>query len=560
MASIVGKRIGGQTYYYLREMARVGGKPKMVSERYLGKAADIDAAMAGATVEPERTRHLGFGDLAAVWGTLERLGVADIVDDVVGARRSDAAASVGTYIALATANRVVEPCSKLAFEDWWATTAGDRWVRVPAAGLDHRRFWDAMDAISSEHLVEIERRVTARMVETFEIDLSGLVLDMTNFATYIDSANDRAPIAQRGHAKQKRTDLRLVGLGLVVSTDGGVPLLSHTYAGDRPDVTQFGSMVAELAQRWGTLAAASDDLTLVYDAGQDSADNQALIEATALHFIGSLPPSDFPELMAVPASKFRAVGDPHPDLTAYETRAVALGTERRVVLTHSPTLHAKQAIGFTQTLTKAGGRLSELAARLARGKTRRARDAVEAEIAEILKARWVNRVITTTLTGDDPATFRLQWRIDGKARRALEAEQFGKRILFTDHDDWSHARLIAGYRSQSEAENDFRQMKNPHVVGFSPMFHWTDQKIRVHAYYCVLALTVARLMARQAAQAGYSMSVPELLATLAGIQETLLLYPSTGGRPRARRMLTDMTPTQQHLYNLFALDTYAPRP
>ena len=80
MASIVHERIGGQTYYYLREMARVGGKPKMVSQRYLGKAADIEAAMAGATVEPERTRHLAFGDLAAVWGVIERLDVAGIVD------------------------------------------------------------------------------------------------------------------------------------------------------------------------------------------------------------------------------------------------------------------------------------------------------------------------------------------------------------------------------------------------------------------------------------------------------------------------------------------------
>ena len=161
MASIVHERIGGQTYYYLREMARVGGKPKMVSQRYLGKAADIEAAMAGATVEPERTRHLAFGDLAAVWGVIERLDVAGIVNEVVGPRRADAAASVGTYMALATANRVVDPCSKLAFGDWWATTAGDRWVRLAAAALDHRRFWDAMDTISDKHLREIERRITA---------------------------------------------------------------------------------------------------------------------------------------------------------------------------------------------------------------------------------------------------------------------------------------------------------------------------------------------------------------------------------------------------------------
>ncbi len=41
MASVYGKTISGQTYYYLREVARVDGKPKIVSQRYLGKAEDI---------------------------------------------------------------------------------------------------------------------------------------------------------------------------------------------------------------------------------------------------------------------------------------------------------------------------------------------------------------------------------------------------------------------------------------------------------------------------------------------------------------------------------------
>src|SRR6266516_6384591 len=128
MSSLIGKRIGAQTYYYLREVARVGGKPKIVSQRYLGKAEDIAAAMEGAAVAPERTRHLAFGDVAAVWSVLQRLGVAGVIDEVVGSRRADAAASVGTYLALATLNRVVAPCSKLAFADWWAATAADRWV------------------------------------------------------------------------------------------------------------------------------------------------------------------------------------------------------------------------------------------------------------------------------------------------------------------------------------------------------------------------------------------------------------------------------------------------
>jgi hypothetical protein len=117
---------------------------------------------------------------------------------------------------------------------------------------------------------------------------------------------------------------------------------------------------------------------------------------------------------------------------------------------------------------------------------------------------------------------------------------------------------VAGYRSQSEVETDFRQMKDPDIVSFLPMFHWTDQKIRVHSSYCVIALTIARLMRREAERAGLSISVAVLLDTLGGIEETVLLYQGERGRPRARRMLTEIDPTQQRLYDLFNLDTYAP--
>jgi len=561
MASIIGKKQAGKTYYYLVESARVGGKPRIVSQRYLGSAAEIAARLSETGPgEPDRTRHLAFGDIAAVWSMLARLNVAGIIDEVVGSHRSGAAVSVGTHIALATANRVVDPCSKRKFSEWWKTTAGDRFVKVSSGALDHRRFWEAMDAISTEQLTEIERRIVAHMVEAFSVDLSGLVLDMTNFATYIDSGNDRAPIAQRGHAKQKRTDLRIVGLGLVVSTDGGIPLVSHAYPGNRPDVTQFPELVNEFVARFGTLSSEGAQLTLVYDAGQNSEDNQTLIKDSPLQFVGSLPPSDHPDLLAVPTDRYQIVDDDRfPGLSAFETTKVVFGVERRIVVTHSETLHSKQSQGFDQTLTKARRQLAELAARLARGRTRRSRDKVEAEIAAILKPRWLSRVTSTSLTGETPAELRLRFRTNPTARAALEDELFGKRVLFTDKHDASLAVIVADYRSQSDVEADFRQMKDPKVVSFSPMFHFTDHKIRVHAFYCVLALIVARLMVRHADHNGIHISVRELLETLAGIQETVLLYQGERGRPRARRMLTEIDPTQQRLYDLFGLDTYAPK-
>jgi transposase len=403
---------------------------------------------------------------------------------------------------------------------------------------------------------------------------------MTNFATYIDTTNDHAPIAARGKAKQKRADPPLVGLGLVITRDGGIPLVSHAYPGNRPDVTQFATMIDLLVARHTALGAAlggdPDDpalttttppprttppqVTVVFDAGQNSAANLAHLDAAGLGFVGSIPPSDCPDLLARPATDRHVVdSDRFPGLTALEDRRRVFGADRRVVLTHSATLHTAQTRGFDQTLAKASAKLSALADTLARGHTRRARDKVTAEITQIVNDPWVRRVVSWQLTGDTPAEHRLTFDLDETARTDLETEVFGKRVLMTDRDHWSTADVVAGYRSQSEAEFGFRQLKDPHVVSFSPMHHWTEHNIRVHVFTCVLALQIAHLMRRHAHQHGLRMSVRELLDNLAGIQETVLIYPSTGGRPKARRMLTETTPTQDRLAEIFELHRWAPK-
>lgn len=568
MASLYPKKIGGKTYWYLREMARVDGKPKMVSERYLGTAAEIAAAAGGreAAALPERTRHLAFGDVAAAWGMLEELGVAAVIDEAAGPRPAGQPLPTGTYLALAALNRLVAPCSKAAFADWWKTTAADRFTKIPASALDHRRFWDAMHAVTPEQLEQASRKIAARVIEVSGADVSSVALDMTNFATFIATANGRAPIAQRGKAKQKRSDLRLIGLGLVVTRDGGLPLTWHAYPGDKPDVTQFPGMIDQLKTQYEAVCAAAGrpaqaaDMTVVFDAGQNSEANFAHLAASGLHYIGSVPASDCPDLTALPASRRVIVDkDRFGGLTAHDTRRAVYGAERRAILTHSPELHDSQARGFDgTTLAKAGKKLDELAATLARGRTRRPREKVQAEIETITSKPWVRRVIRWELTGDQPKDLRLSWHADPGARAALEEEIFGKHVLITSHDDWPAAEVIAGYRSQSEAEFSFRQLKDPHVVSFSPMHHWTSHNIRVHVFTCVLALQLAHLMRHRARQAGLELSVRELLGQLAAIGETVLIYPSTGGRPKARRMTTELTGHQPRLHQIFSLARWAP--
>src|SRR5712671_409730 len=104
MASLYKKVISGRPYWYLREMGWVDGKPKMVSERYLGTAAEVEALLDAReqAMLPERTRHLEFGAVAAVWGLLEDLQVAELIDEAVGPGPSGLPLSAGSYLALAT--------------------------------------------------------------------------------------------------------------------------------------------------------------------------------------------------------------------------------------------------------------------------------------------------------------------------------------------------------------------------------------------------------------------------------------------------------------------------
>jgi transposase len=582
MASLYKKTINGKPYYYLREMGWVDGKPKMVSERYLGSAADIVASMdaAEAAMLPARVLHLKFGDLAAVWTLLSDLDVVGTIDEVVGGRRSDAGASVGQYL-----GRLVAPGSKRAFATWWAGTAGDRFTKISTKVLDHRKFWEAMHQVDAAALQDISTRLAIKVIEKFELDTSSVALDMTNFATYIDSTNDHAPIAQRGKAKQKRTDLRLVGLGMVVTRIGGIPLVWHAYPGNRPDVTQFAALIDHLAGDYtqlsdtadGTAGAAGSggvvgvgggsggrnlgSMTVVFDAGQNSAANFEHLTSAGLHYVGSVPPSDCPDLLALPATDRAPVdADRYPGVTAIDTRRTVYEVDRRAILIHSRTLHDDQARSFTgTTLAKVGRQLNELAATLSRGKTRRTVEQLDAEIGKITHDQWVKAVIDWESTGDTPAERRLTWTVNEQKRKALEERVFGKRILITDQQDWPVVDIVAAYRSQSEIEFGFRQLKDPHDVSFSPMFHWTDNNIAVHTFTCVLALQIAHLMRLTARRAGHDLSVKALLDTLGGIEESVLIYPSTGGRPKARRMLTDLTSNQKALYDLFNLTRWAPK-
>ena len=554
MASLTKKLIHGRAYYYLRETARVGGKPKVVRTVYLGRAEDMLARLEQAS-EPLRVESRSFGAVAVALKVAQTLGIAEAVDRACPNRRRP---SVGTYIALAAVNRAVCARSKRAFAAWYAQTALARLLPLPTEALSSQRFWEAMDRLGEESIAAAEAEIARSALERFALAPETLVYDTTNFATFIDTGNRRNTIARRGHPKQGRRDLRLVGLALALALDGCVPLAHRAYAGDRPDASEFPEALTLLKRRLGELGLPLEELTLVYDKGNNSQHNQALADELSLGLVGSLVPTHYPELLRIPRERFRELAG-EPTTRAYRTTAEVYGRERTVVVSHSQRFHARQRRGLAQTLLKARRQLWELRAVVERGRHRMDEQALQARIAEIRKPRFLKQILV--VEGDLSAR-RLRFRIDRDALFRLDSELFGKRLIFSDRDRWTDEQIVDAYRAQSKAERGFRQMKHPVFAAFSPAFHWTDQKLRVHAFYSTLALMIVHLIEREARKAGIGDGAQQILRALSEIDEVTLVYPAAGGkqgRPRVRRRIADnLDQEQARLYEVLALAELAP--
>lgn len=553
MASLTKKIVNGRPYWYLRETARVGGRPKVVKTTYLGRAEDLAGRLEGS--EPKAVVSRTFGAVAAALAVARELGIAEAIDRACPGRASP---SVGEMIQLAAINRAAGARSKRALADWHSHSALARLLPHPARALSSQRFWEAMDRLSDDQIRAAEEAIVGRALARYAIETEPLVYDTTNFATFVDSANGRNTIAQRGKAKGGRRDLRLVGLALAVALDGNVPLAHHPYEGNRPDAREFPEAIALLSERLAALGLAERQLTLVYDKGNNSQANQALADELSLAVVGSLVPSHHPQLLAVSRARYRRL-EGIEGTSAYRTRLEVYGRERAVVVSHSNSFAEKQARSFAQTLQKARRRLYELKGVVSRGRHRMDEEKLEARVKEILKPRRLAEVVRWEA---DLKARSLTFRTDQAALRRVRRREFGKRIVFCDRDEWSDEQIVSAYRSQSDAEGAFRQMKDAEFAAFSPAFHWTDQKLRVHAFYCTLALMLVNLIARELRRAEIELGPKLAMRELAAIHEVTLVYPAAGGRqgrPRVRTRIAEMDPTQQRLYDTLELAALAPQ-
>lgn len=561
--SLTKKLINGQAYYYLRFTQRVNGKPKVVHQVYLGKVEDIAAAVEAQQKgqKPKRIVLADFGAVAALWACIEKTGLIDLIDAQVPKRAQGP--SVGHYLAIALVNRAVSPTSKSKIGHWFAKTILPRVTGISPKALTPQRFWDHMDKVSPEAIAAIEAAFAKRLVEQFDLDIESLAFDATNFFTFISTRNQRTELAHRGHNKNGRNDLRQISLALLVSTDFHVPLFHHTYEGNRNDSVEFRCALQALRERQEALTKQCQDITLVFDKGNNSTAGFDMLEDTAYHFVGSLCPTHHPDLLAIPLKKFTTLAAPRLEqVSVYRTKKETFGKEYTILVTFNDNLYTAQLTTLTEQMNKCRAQLTDLQRRLLQhrhgkipGPKKPTLTGTQNRVKEITKARHLKDIFKVTVS-ESKEGVTLNYRVQAPVVAHLCSTLFGKTILFTDQDQWPDEDIVYAYRGQYQVEDCFRQMKNPHFVTFSPVFHWTDQKIRVHAFYCVLALTMVSLLQRELAGHGLQMSIPEALSTLGDIKEVALFYNRSAKNPAVQTMLSELDDRQTQLFNTLGLQHY----
>jgi len=566
MASLTRKVINGHPYYYVRHCQRVDGRPKIVKTTYLGSVDNIVQAVAGARepIPPKTAEIASLGEVAALYDQAEKLGLVECVDAQVPKRHQGL--SVGQYMLLAAINRAACPTSKAQLAAWYRQTILTRLIPATADQLSSQAFWEHMDKIEEQDIAAIEQALSRRLIERFRLNLRTLVYDGTNFFSYINTTNP-AKLPARGHNKQKRGDLRQISLGMMVSTDFHVPLFHKVYSGNTTDATAFQTVSEEMSQRYRQLGERCEHITLIFDKGNNSEEAFTTLGADdfPFHFIGSLVGSHHSELLQIPLRLFKPMtGERLPGVQAYRTEREVFGQKRTIVITYNEHLLEGQLQGINASLHKARKRLNVLQqslrrrseGRLTRGRAPTA-ESVRKQVEEFLSGQHLKSLIKYEI--EDRPVPLLSYHTDTTAFSRLMKVQLGKTILFTDNEGWTDEEIILGYRAQHHIETAFRDMKNPHFLGWSPMFHWTDSKIRVHAFSCVLALTLTSLLQRELHGHGIDLSLAGMMEQLAAIKEILLVYPKQPGPdpPKTASCLSTLDDEQNKIYSALNLARYA---
>ena len=404
-----------------------------------------------------------------------------------------------------------------------------------------------MEAFPVAAIPQIEEDILKILLEKQKITLDILLYDTSNFFTYIASSNEKCSLAQRGRNKQKRMDLRQFGLLLLVSRQDQIPLFHKVYQGDASDKVVFKDNFREILDRFKAIAGSLEDITLIFDQGNNSKKILKNVDKN-IHFVGALSPHHHKILIQKANNNLTTMTINDYELECYRSRTKIWKLDLTCIVYISEKLREGQIRGLEQDTKKLFTEFRKLKERIKRPTQRgkkRVKDDLEKKIKSLIDSRTLKNLICWKLEHLREDAFEFDFWIDKKEFDFIkDSEKFGRRILITNQHSWSTEEIILAYWGQSKIECAFKTIKNPFHLALRPQYHWTDQKIEVHGFICLLAFLLVMVASKKAREkAAFTGTVNTLLEKLSAIRlATFIEKPpqKTKGKYKAVYCLEEM--------------------
>jgi len=578
MASLMKKNVKGYPYWYLVQSVRVNGKPRPKVLAYLGSQANFIAKLLSMYCPDEANQKPGvpsllesespaikalfqskaYGAVAALHATANELHLSRILSQNLSSQVRGGL-SVGEVILAGSIHRALSTGSKSDFTTFASKTYLPDLMSFDPEDLTSQCFWDQMDTVTEEQIMQIEKEVTQEILKQYKPNLDVLFYDTTNFFTFIDTRNTKSTLTKRGHNKQKRNDLRQFSLALLTLREFFLPIGSNVYEGNTPDVshcpTDIQKRMKQL-QRLLELPEELTDITFVFDRGGYTKESIAGLSDDQIHFVTSLSSCYQLDLIREAYTKQEGweeiqIGTKThtkqptktKTISVYRTDTTQWGVPVSVLLYESPVLLMSQVQEMEKSLTTLSEELQhlkELTERqcldliLQKKKKQKENASLPPEepfekkvkqSLDKLKKKPLASLFQINFEVKQDGWITISWELNQSARAQWIQERLGKIVLMTNQREWSSQEIIEVYRGQNHIEQIFRHLKNPHFHAVRPVYHWTDQKIKVHVLICLLGFLLAQLTWVKTKQAGMNLSLNDMLLKLQTIRKGKTIQP-----------------------------------
>ena len=391
-----------------------------------------------------------------------------------------------------------------------------------------------------------EDAIVKKIFSMYNFGLEKIALDYTNYFSYISSTNDRCNLAKRGHNKQKRNDLRQYSLALITTKESSLPLCSHIYEGNKNDKTIFAEYIDIIRKRIPNYDP--NTITLIFDGGSNTKDN---LKALETHYICNFSLSSCKNLYDIDLSDYSTVIVNGSKVKCYRVAQEIWDNERECVLTYSHSLYRGQLKELEEDVARVVTSFNELNEKLRNPKSKisKTKDSIQSKIKTILSKKYMDTIFSTQILNDneDRLVNLVEYIVDEVAKMKIAHKYFGKKLLITDQKNWSTVDIIKSYREQDCIEKIFRTTKDRDHCAIRPQFHYTDQKIRVHIFCCLLGLILATILHKEVINKGFVGSKFHVLDVLSGIRRCWIKDKDS---PKVTYVLESMDDVQTQLWNI----------